>query len=182
MTAVSELRRYLWESGFTITDERYAVAAGKALRHPDRRVRRIFTVVSAATYDCLPGKGPPPHTRDAAGSGERLPLSRRPGEEPSAGRLSSRRPGNKPLAECSSTRRPGERGSVLPEFREAELVLVYRPVSRQDTPADARLSGLRPACLRGGRKNACTACTRPAAIRRTSCFCCAMRASGCKGL
>ena len=29
MTAVSELRRYLWESGFTIADERYAVAAGK---------------------------------------------------------------------------------------------------------------------------------------------------------
>lgn len=59
MTAVSELRRYLWESGFTIADERYAVAAGKPLRHPDRRVRRIFAVVSAATYDCLPGKGPP---------------------------------------------------------------------------------------------------------------------------
>lgn len=70
MTAVSELRRYLWESGFTIADERYAVAAGKPYV--------ILTAVyGASSPSCPPlhmtacrGKDLPPHTRDAAGSGK----------------------------------------------------------------------------------------------------------------
>lgn len=70
MTAVSELRRYLWESGFTIADERYAVAAGKPYV--------ILTAVyGASSPSCPPlhmtacrGKDLPPHTRDAAGPGK----------------------------------------------------------------------------------------------------------------
>lgn len=70
MTAVSELRRYLWENGFTIADERYAVAAGKPYV--------ILTAVyGASSPSCPPlhmaacrGKDLPPHTRDAADPGK----------------------------------------------------------------------------------------------------------------
>lgn len=70
MTAVSELRRYLWESGFTIADERYAVAAGKPYV--------ILTAVYGASSPSCPPlhmtasreKDLPPHARDAADPGK----------------------------------------------------------------------------------------------------------------
>ena len=70
MTAVSELRRYLWESGFTIADERYAVAAGKPYV--------ILTAVYGASSPSCPPlhmtacreKDFSPHARDAADPGK----------------------------------------------------------------------------------------------------------------
>lgn len=96
MTAVSELRRYLWESGFTIADERYAVAAGKPYV--------ILTAVyGASSPSCPPlhmtacrGKDLPPHTRDAAGSGKD---SRSPADQEK----------NPPPAACP----PADRGTSL---------------------------------------------------------------------
>lgn len=119
MTAVSELRRYLWESGFTIADERYAVAAGKPYV--------ILTAVyGASSPSCPPlhmtacrGKDLPPHTRDAAGPGKD---SRSPTDQEK----------NPPPAACS----PADRGkSFSPNARQpADRRTSLSPNARQ--PAD----------------------------------------------
>ena len=119
MTAVSELRRYLWESGFTIADERYAVAAGKPYV--------ILTAVyGASSPSCPPlhmtacrGKDLPPHTRDAAGSGKD---SRSPADQEK----------NPPPAACP----PADRGTSLsPNARQpADRRTSLSPNARQ--PAD----------------------------------------------
>lgn len=119
MTAVSELRRYLWESGFTIADERYAVAAGKPYV--------ILTTVYGASSLSFPplhmtacrGKDLPPHTRDAAGPGKD---SRSPTDQEK----------NPPPAACS----PADRGkSFSPNARQpADRRTSLSPNARQ--PAD----------------------------------------------
>lgn len=119
MTAVSELRRYLWESGFTIADERYAVAAGKPYV--------ILTTVYGASSLSFPplhmtacrGKDLSPHTRDAAGPGKD---SRSPTDQEK----------NPPPAACS----PADRGkSFSPNARQpADRRTSLSPNARQ--PAD----------------------------------------------
>lgn len=122
MTAVSELRRYLWESGFTITDERYAVAAGKPYV--------ILTAVyGASSLSCPPlhmtacrGKDLPPHTRDAAGPGKD---SRSPTDQEK----------NPPPAACS----PADRGkSFSPNARQ--------PADRENATAFSPSSAKRNSC------------------------------------
>ena len=119
MTAVSELRRYLWESGFTIADERYAVAAGKPYVI-------LTTVYGASSPSCPPlhmtacrGKDLSPHTRDAAGPGKD---SRSPTDQEK----------NPPPAACS----PADRGkSFSPNARQpADRRTSLSPNARQ--PAD----------------------------------------------
>lgn len=120
MTAVSELRRYLWESGFTIADERYAVAAGKPYV--------ILTAVyGASSPSCPPlhmtacrGKDLPPHTRDAAGPGKdsRSPTYQEKNPPPAAcspadrGKsfsLNARQPADRRTSLSPNARQPADR-------------------------------------------------------------------------
>ena len=202
MTAVSELRRYLWESGFTIADERYAVAAGKPYV--------ILTTVYGASSLSFPplhmtacrGKDLSPHTRDAAGPGKipALPQTkrrtlRRPLALPQTGERASRRTLVNPQTGEQASRRmlvSPQTGRTRPRSPRVPRSGTRAPQSgtrtRIQTCISARYARRRPpigptsGVSARRRKNVCTACTRPAAIRQTSCFCCAMRASGCKGL
>lgn len=202
MTAVSELRRYLWESGFTIADERYAVAAGKPYV--------ILTTVYGASSLSFPplhmtacrGKDLSPHTRDAAGPGKdsRSPTDQEKNPPPAAcspadrGKSFSpnaRQPADRRTSLSPNARQPADRenatafstssakrNSCSAERNSYSYTDLYLGKIRRRRPPIGPTSGVSAR----RRKNVCTACTRPAAIRQTSCFCCAMRASGCKGL
>lgn len=133
MTAVSELRRYLWESGFTIADERYAVAAGKPYV--------ILTAVyGASSPSCPPlhmtacrGKDLPPHTRDAAGSGKD---SRSPADQEKNPPPAACPPADRGTSLSPNARQPADRRTSLsPNARQpADRGTSFSPNARQ--PAD----------------------------------------------
>ena len=133
MTAGSELRRYLWESGFTIADERYAVAAGKPYV--------ILTAVyGASSPSCPPlhmtacrGKDLPPHTRDAAGSGKD---SRSPADQEKNPPPAACPPADRGTSLSPNARQPADRRTSLsPNARQpADRGPSFSPTARQ--PAD----------------------------------------------
>ena len=136
MTAVSELRRYLWESGFTIADERYAVAAGKPYV--------ILTAVyGASSPSCPPlhmtacrGKDLPPHTRDAAGPGKdsRSPTDQEKNPPPAA-----YSPADRGKSFSPNARQPADRRTSLsPNARQ--------PADRENAAAFSPSSAKRNSC------------------------------------
>ena len=156
MTAVSELRRYLWESGFTIADERYAVAAGKPYV--------ILTAVyGASSPSCPPlhmtacrGKDLPPHTRDAAGPGKdsRSPADQEKNPPPAACPPADRRTSLSPNA-CQ----PADRGtSFSPNARQ--------PADRENATAFSPSSASRNSC--SAERNSCSAERNSCSAERNS--------------
>lgn len=145
MTAVSELRRYLWESGFTIADERYAVAAGKPYV--------ILTAVyGASSPSCPPlhmtacrGKDLPPHTRDTAGSGKD---SRSPADQEKNPPPAACPPADRGKSFSLNARQPADRGtSFSPNARQ--------PADRENAAAFSPSSAERNSY--SAKRNSCSA-------------------------
>lgn len=134
MTAADALRRFLWDNGFYIAEERYAVAAGKP-----------YAVLTALSAPCIERE----NTQENAPRSPRVPA---PAELVSAS------------AKRIYVHFSGEREAFSPEFRlsgtrirPAELVYICRPASRQAPPADCPNTAPTSGASALRRKNGCAA-------------------------
>ena len=132
MTAADALRRFLWDNGFYIAEERYAVAAGKP-----------YAVLTALSAPCIERE----NTQENAPRSPRVPL-RRNSYPPRRNSYASTSTGEREAFSPSSAPRnsytlssTGERAAFSPSSASAELVSAPR---NSYTYADLHLGKLRP--------------------------------------